>query len=439
MSREFALVAYGDVLWVGGKSPLALGSFESTAAECEGWSTAFGKNSGVRKGREGQQVAHGLEAGPKAAARACAGNVQCRGARGRLRWPGASEEDEERAEEEVERPHLCRHSKTIIVCRLSMKELIFIDIIDLIVNLSETRIGQLHSGYWYSKIRTGLNLKGGVTDGCLLLRREFNDEMRTSECIIRRHRGRAKALQRFCVATPRPPPPPPRQVGPNCIFEALQRPGGVIRESQQVLTRFIGVWRPARNCRFFASASRILLTSCETLATTELAETRVGGVKIIFRLPTTLFNGSAVPPAWSKHPRLAYVEWFSAFKPSHEQHHHTYSVVEPWPRVDGSMQGSIIPLTDIHQTFISVFPDGARGDDLERGRAGVSLLLDMVNIGTSNSLGVIHHELVILQLFPGLWSRVGPQPGASSKIVTEELDFTTKQHKILSTTRYSEV
>ncbi|KAJ7739015.1 hypothetical protein B0H16DRAFT_1694676 [Mycena metata] len=128
-------------------------------------------------------------------------------------------------------------------------------------------------------------------------------------------------------------------------------PGGVIRQSQQVLTRFIGVWRPARNCRFFASASRILSTSRETLAATELAETRVGGVKIIFRLPTTLFNGSAAPPAWSKHPRLAYVEWFSAFKPSHEQHHHTYSVVEPWPRADGRMQGSIIPLTDIRQTY----------------------------------------------------------------------------------------
>ncbi|KAJ7755915.1 hypothetical protein B0H16DRAFT_1315343, partial [Mycena metata] len=79
-------------------------------------------------------------------------------------------------------------------------------------------------------------------------------------------------------------------------------------------------------------------------------ETRVGGVKIIFRLPTTLFNGSAAPPAWSKHPRLAHVEWFSAFKPSHEQHHLTYSVVEPWPRADGRMQGSIIPLTDIRQT-----------------------------------------------------------------------------------------
>ncbi|KAJ7718747.1 hypothetical protein B0H16DRAFT_1700565 [Mycena metata] len=73
----------------------------------------------------------------------------------------------------------------------------------------------------------------------------------------------------------------------------ISRPGGVIRGSQQVLARFIGVWRPARNCRFFASASRILSTSCETLAATQLAETRVGGVKIIFRLPTTLFNGSA--------------------------------------------------------------------------------------------------------------------------------------------------
>ncbi|KAJ7716000.1 hypothetical protein B0H16DRAFT_1389159, partial [Mycena metata] len=81
----------------------------------------------------------------------------------------------------------------------------------------------------------------------------------------------------------------------------ISKPGGVIRESQQVLTRLIGSYWCLATC-FFASASRILSTSCETLAATGLAGTRVGRVKIISRLPTTLFNGSTASPAWPKQP-----------------------------------------------------------------------------------------------------------------------------------------
>ncbi|KAJ7020880.1 hypothetical protein C8F04DRAFT_884566, partial [Mycena alexandri] len=58
---------------------------------------------------------------------------------------------------------------------------------------------------------------------------------------------------------------------------------------------------------------------------------------------------------------LAYVEWFSAFKPSHEEHHHMYSIAKPPLRADGSMKGSIIALTDIRQTC-QLFPNFGRPD-----------------------------------------------------------------------------
>ncbi|KAJ7717392.1 hypothetical protein B0H16DRAFT_1700990 [Mycena metata] len=241
------------------------------------------------------------------------------------------------------------------------------------------------SGYWYSKIRTGLNLKG------------FNDETRTSECIVRRHRGRAKALRSTAKELQAPlqsrnlliPGPSwtalawrhvsrPVYVGRTaCELDFLPLPDITQGKGKQTRTRKrdCGSKRQRQNdgpAVSFGGVSKFwrdLLVSGDLLGTAaslrrhqeffrppvklwqqrswqkqELAASRLSSD---FQPP---YSTAAPPPAWSKHPRLAYVEWFSAFKPSHEQHHHTYSVVEPRPRADGSMQGSIIPLTDVHQT-----------------------------------------------------------------------------------------
>ncbi|KAJ7334948.1 hypothetical protein DFH08DRAFT_916210 [Mycena albidolilacea] len=82
--------------------------------------------------------------------------------------------------------------------------------------------------------------------------------------------------------------------------------------------------------------------------------------QIIFTLPTTLDDRSPAPQHWPNYP-VAYVEWFSTFKTSHEQHHHMYAISRPPPRTDGTVMGSIIPLSDIRQVC-QLFPNFGRAD-----------------------------------------------------------------------------
>ncbi|KAF8145351.1 hypothetical protein K438DRAFT_1630258 [Mycena galopus ATCC 62051] len=93
---------------------------------------------------------------------------------------------------------------------------------------------------------------------------------------------------------------------------------------------------------------------------TGLTGTRIGRVKVLFRLPEKLDTGMPAPPNWPK-TCLAYVEWFSAFKPKHENNHNMYSISVPPRRANGFRQASIIPLTDIRQTC-QLFPNFGRND-----------------------------------------------------------------------------
>ncbi|KAJ7757870.1 hypothetical protein B0H14DRAFT_2404515 [Mycena olivaceomarginata] len=93
---------------------------------------------------------------------------------------------------------------------------------------------------------------------------------------------------------------------------------------------------------------------------TEITGTRVGRVKVLFCLPEKLDDGSPPPSNWPK-GCLAYVEWFSSFKPRHEENHEMYSIstVPRW--ANGFSNASIIPLTDIRQTC-QLFPKFGRDD-----------------------------------------------------------------------------
>jgi hypothetical protein len=77
--------------------------------------------------------------------------------------------------------------------------------------------------------------------------------------------------------------------------------------------------------------------------------TRVGRVKVLFCLPEKLDDNTPVPLNWPK-ACLAYVEWYSTFKPTHEDNHEMYSISVLPPRATGLSNASIIPLTDIRQT-----------------------------------------------------------------------------------------
>ena len=93
--------------------------------------------------------------------------------------------------------------------------------------------------------------------------------------------------------------------------------------------------------------------------------TRVGRVKVLFRLPHTLpqNQGSGMAPTWWPTGPLAYVEWYTRFAPTANPIHLMYSIRKPLPAANGLLQGRIIPLTQICQLcqLIPSFPGGVDG------------------------------------------------------------------------------
>ncbi|KAG1787961.1 uncharacterized protein HD556DRAFT_1245932 [Suillus plorans] len=80
---------------------------------------------------------------------------------------------------------------------------------------------------------------------------------------------------------------------------------------------------------------------------TGLKGTRIGRLKVIFRLPQQVYG--SVQPAWTKDP-LAYVEWYAPLKPAAEDYYELYTVKKPLLSLDGSLPGRVISLSSIRQT-----------------------------------------------------------------------------------------
>lgn len=76
------------------------------------------------------------------------------------------------------------------------------------------------------------------------------------------------------------------------------------------------------------------------------AGTRIGRLKVIFRLPKTLPYGQGVP--WSTEPQ-AYVEWYTAPNLT-DGTHNMHSVRTVPTRGNGLVSASIVPLANIRQT-----------------------------------------------------------------------------------------
>ncbi|KAG2747814.1 hypothetical protein P692DRAFT_20735841 [Suillus brevipes Sb2] len=85
-------------------------------------------------------------------------------------------------------------------------------------------------------------------------------------------------------------------------------------------------------------------SDCET---TGLKGTRIGRLKIIFKLPSQVYG--SVTPAWTKDP-LAYVEWYAPLKPAAEDYHEMYLVKKCLSNADGFTPGQVISLSSIRQT-----------------------------------------------------------------------------------------
>lgn len=86
-----------------------------------------------------------------------------------------------------------------------------------------------------------------------------------------------------------------------------------------------------------------------------LSGTRVGRLRVIFRLPKKLQDKITDSPAeWPTTP-LAYVEWYTKFPPAADPIHLMYSIRKPAPMANGFPPGDIIPLSLIRQSC-QLFP-----------------------------------------------------------------------------------
>ncbi|EPS94098.1 hypothetical protein FOMPIDRAFT_1134931 [Fomitopsis schrenkii] len=97
--------------------------------------------------------------------------------------------------------------------------------------------------------------------------------------------------------------------------------------------------------------------------TTIPLSTRIGRVKVIFKLPDTIYehgslNDMHAPEEWATQGPLAYVEWYANLPASADPVHMMYEVRKLPLRADGTPAGEIIPLSMIRQScqLIPRFP-----------------------------------------------------------------------------------
>ena len=99
--------------------------------------------------------------------------------------------------------------------------------------------------------------------------------------------------------------------------------------------------------------------------------TRIGRVKVVFRLPETVRqyrqSGETMeaPQQWGQDGPLAYVEWFSKLSDQANEVHMMYEVRKMPVRVDGCVPGEIMPLSMIRQScqLIPYFPRPKSADE----------------------------------------------------------------------------
>lgn len=116
--------------------------------------------------------------------------------------------------------------------------------------------------------------------------------------------------------------------------------------SEQELVRA----EPISNKNSVGRFDLVLVKEDEEADTVEVTGTRVGQVKVIFTLPTTLvFPGSvrSAPKEWPTEP-LAYVEWFTRFGPKADKNTGMYKVSRAFDSQNRRL-GAVIPLSSIRQ------------------------------------------------------------------------------------------
>lgn len=77
--------------------------------------------------------------------------------------------------------------------------------------------------------------------------------------------------------------------------------------------------------------------------------TRIGRLRLIFTLPTTIFGAMDSPTYWPREP-LAYIEWYAPLAGSADPDHGMYQVKKASLRKGGSLPGEIVLLSCVRQS-----------------------------------------------------------------------------------------
>jgi hypothetical protein len=106
----------------------------------------------------------------------------------------------------------------------------------------------------------------------------------------------------------------------------------------------------------------VLIFKCIYVSSTDwiilMPGTRIGRVKVIFRLPTSVpspFSPGVVEASNYPQEPLACIEWYAKLKGTAEDNHGMYSVKKAGLRSDGTCPTSIVPLSSIRQSC-QLFP-----------------------------------------------------------------------------------
>ncbi|EPS94111.1 hypothetical protein FOMPIDRAFT_1098984, partial [Fomitopsis schrenkii] len=121
------------------------------------------------------------------------------------------------------------------------------------------------------------------------------------------------------------------------------------KEEVSVIKAIPASGRTGRKDRFDTA----IVLDTEDAESTGVQGTRVGRVKVLFKLPRILpqNQGGRPAPAWWPTGPLAYVEWYTKFAPAAaDPAHLMYSVRKQPLAANGLPQGKIIPLSQIRQS-----------------------------------------------------------------------------------------
>ncbi|EGO02643.1 hypothetical protein SERLA73DRAFT_150311 [Serpula lacrymans var. lacrymans S7.3] len=104
--------------------------------------------------------------------------------------------------------------------------------------------------------------------------------------------------------------------------------------------------RPSGKNNLLPQFDTVVVMSFPDCEATGIKGTRIGRLRVIFKLPETLYNFHASPNNWPKY-HLAYVEWYSNLKSTAEKDHLMYSINKVFLQDKSSLYPVLDSMSDV--------------------------------------------------------------------------------------------